>query len=292
MSGQNNKLFVLKRPRPPRRPRLRGLSFNRMLPNLLTLIGLCVGFSAIRFALDQRFGAAVIAIAVAGTIDGLDGRLARLLKATSRFGAEIDSLSDFLCFGISPALILYLWSLHVWGAVGFFPSLIFAACMALRLARFNAALDAEAHRDDPTHLPASRFAANFFTGVPAPAGGALALLPIYLGLEARQHGLDGLGDVARAPLLSAIVLIGAAGLSVSTLPVWSFKNFKIPPDYVLFLLIGVVLLAALMMADPWAGLALVALAYLVMLPFSRRSFKRLQAEAEARLRNNDVRGEL
>ncbi len=259
-----------------------------MLPNLLTLIGLCVGFSAIRFALDQRFGAAVIAIAVAGAIDGLDGRLARLLKATSRFGAEIDSLSDFLCFGISPALVLYLWSLHRWGALGFLPSLIFAACMALRLARFNAALDAEAHRDDPTHLPASRFAANFFTGVPAPAGGALALLPIYLGLEARQHGLDLLSAWAHAPVLSAVVLTGAAGLSVSTLPVWSFKNFKIPPDYVLFLLIGVVLLVALMLADPWAGLALLAFAYLAMLPFSRRSFKRLQAEAEARLSSNDM----
>ena len=283
MSGNAPHLFLLPRRRPPRRPRLRGLSFNRMLPNLMTLTGLCVGFSSIRFALDQRFGAAVIAIAVAGVIDGLDGRLARLLIATSRFGAEFDSLSDFLCFGVAPALVIYIWSLHVWGSIGYIPSLMFTACMALRLARFNAALDAEAHRDDRKYLPASRFASNFFTGVPAPAGAALALLPIYFGLEADQNGLMGLETLARAPILSTVALIGTALLCVSTLPVWTFKNFKVPPDYVLFILIGVVVVAAIIMADPWAGFVLLALAYLAMLPFSRRSFLRLQAEAEARL---------
>jgi len=292
MSGNTPRLFVLPRKRPPRRPRLRGLSFNRMLPNLMTLIGLCVGFSSIRFALDRRFGAAVIAIAVAGVIDGLDGRLARLLKATSRFGAEFDSLSDFLCFGVAPALVIYLWSLEDWGSIGYIPALMFAACMALRLARFNAALDAEAHRGDPKHLPASRFVANFFTGVPAPAGAGLALLPIYLGLEAQQHGLTGFEAWARAPVLSGFVLTGTALLCISTLPVWSFKNFKVPPNYVLFILIGVIITAAIMMADPWAGLALMALAYLAMLPFSRRSFLHLQAEAEARLASEPTdRGE-
>lgn len=275
-------LFVLPRRRPPRRPRLRGMSFNRMLPNLLTLVGLCVGFSSIRFALDARFGAAVIAIAVAGVIDGLDGRLARLLKATSHFGAEFDSLSDFLCFGVAPALVLYLWSLEDWGAFGYLPALMFAACMALRLARFNAAIDVMPHASDG-HLPAFRFAQNFFTGVPAPAGAALSLLPIYLGLEAAEHHAIWLADLARAPALSAVVLVGTALLLVSTLPVWSFKNFKIPRDYVLGVLLGVIVFAAILMADPWLGLALIALAYLVMLPFSRRSFKHLQAEAEARM---------
>lgn len=274
--------FVLPRRRPPRRPRLRGLSFNRMLPNLLTLVGLCVGFTAIRFALDGRFGAAVIAIAVAGAIDGLDGRLARLLKATSRFGAEFDSLSDFLCFGVAPSLVLFLWSLDQWGAFGYLPSLMFTASMALRLARFNAALDELPHADNG-HLPAFRFAQNFFTGVPAPAGAALSLLPIYLGLEAAEHNIAWLADVARAPALSAIVLVGTALLCVSTLPVWSFKNFKVPPSFVLWLLLGVVVFAAIMLADPWLALALLAAAYLAMLPFSRRSFKQLQAEAEARL---------
>ena len=117
----------------PRRQRFSGQSFNRMLPNLMTLLGLCVGLSSIRLGLEGRFGAAVLAIAVSGVIDGLDGRLARLLKATSRFGAEFDSLADFLCFGIAPALLLYMWSLQPWGAIGFLPPLMFAAAMALRL---------------------------------------------------------------------------------------------------------------------------------------------------------------
>lgn len=283
MSGaQKPPLFVLPRRRPPRRPRLRGMSFNRMLPNLLTLFGLCVGFSAIRFALEQRFGPAVIAIAVSGVIDGLDGRLARLLKATSRFGAEFDSLSDFLCFGVAPGLVLYLWSLSAWGAFGYLPPLMFTACMALRLARFNAAIDAIPHEHDG-HLPAFRFASNFFTGVPAPAGAAIALLPIYLGLEAARHGSALLATLARAPELSAVVLVGTALLCISTLPVWNFKNFKVPPHYVIGILLGVMITAAILLADPWLGLTLIVIAYLVMLPFSRRSFFRLQAEAEARL---------
>ena len=125
----------------PRRKRFSGLSFNRMLPNLMTLLGLCIGLSSIRLAMDGNFGNAVIAIAVSGVIDGLDGRLARLLKATSRFGAEFDSLADFLCFGIAPGLVIYLWSLQAWGAMGFLPPLMYTSAMALRLARFNAALD-------------------------------------------------------------------------------------------------------------------------------------------------------
>lgn len=277
------KLFTLPRRRPPRRPRLQGLSFNRMLPNLLTLVGLCVGFTGIRYALDGRFGAAVIAIAVSVAIDGLDGRLARLLKATSRFGAEFDSLSDFLCFGIAPALMIYLWGLQDWGALGFFPSLIFAACMALRLARFNAAIDPA----PGAHLSQAKFAYNFFTGVPAPAGAGLALLPLYLGLEGKEQHIGWLQNLAQAPLFSAAVLIITALLAVSNLPVWNFKNFKVPSQYVLVLLLGVVALAAIMMANPWLGLVLLALIYLIMLPFSRRSFKRLQAEAEARLKDVD-----
>jgi CDP-diacylglycerol--serine O-phosphatidyltransferase len=278
------RLFALPRRRPPRRPRLQGLSFNRMLPNLLTLVGLCVGFTAIRYAFENRFGAAVIAIAVAGVIDGLDGRLARLLKATSRFGAEFDSLSDFLCFGVAPALIIYFWSLQEWRGGGFFPCLIFAACMALRLARFNAALDPA----PGSHLSQAKFAYNFFTGVPAPAGAALSLLPLYLGLGGEEHHLLWLQRLAQAPLFSALVLVGIALLAVSTLPVWSFKNFKVPRHLVLAVLLGVVLLAAILMADPWFGLALLSVIYLTMLPFSRRSFQRLQAEAEARLQEFGV----
>lgn len=259
--------------RRPRRKRLAGLSFNRMLPNLLTLVGLCVGLSAIRLALDGKFGASVVALAVSAAIDGLDGRLARMLKATSRFGAEFDSLADFLCFGIAPALVIYVWSLQDWGAIGFLPPLMFASAMALRLARFNAALDT---------APPAAFAYNFFTGVPAPAGAGLALLPLFLGLEADQLHLVWLRAVVGFPLFTGLTLVGAALLCVSTLPVWSFKNFKVPSEGVLPLLLGVVVFAAVLFADPYAAFALLGIAYLAMLPFSRRSYKRLAREAELR----------
>jgi CDP-diacylglycerol--serine O-phosphatidyltransferase len=258
---------------PPRRPRLSGQSFNKMLPNLMTLVGLCVGLSAIRMAMDGHFGGAVIAIAVSGVIDGLDGRLARLLRATSRFGAEFDSLADFLCFGVAPALVLYLWSLNEWGAIGFLPSLMFASAMALRLARFNAALD---------NAPPAAFAYNFFTGVPAPAGAGLALFPLLVGLEADKAHLIWLRATVGYPIFSGAVLVGVALLCVSTIPVWSFKNFKIPTANVLPLLLGVVIFAAILLADPYAAGALLGLAYLAMLPFSRRSYKRLAREAENR----------
>ncbi len=262
--------------RPRRRPRFKGPSFNRMLPNLLTMLGLCAGLTSIRFALEGRFGAAAVAVIVAACIDGLDGRLARLLKATSRFGAEFDSLADFLCFGVAPAFILYLWSLQTAHGYGFLPCLMFAVCMALRLARFNAALDAGPH-------PAYTY--NFFTGVPAPAGAALALIPLFLGLEAKRMGWDWLLTISQFPPFCAIVLIGTALLLVSTLPVWSFKNFKVPSEYVLPVLLGTGLFAAILVADPWAALAVGGMIYLGMLPFSRRSFMRLKREAEA------VRGE-
>jgi len=253
------------------RPRFRGPSFNRIIPNLLTMLGLCAGLTSIRFALEGRFGHAAVAITVAGCIDGLDGRLARLLKAVSRFGAEFDSLTDFLCFGVAPAFVMYLWSLDRVRGFGFVPCLIFAVCMALRLARFNAALDG---------APAPAYAYNFFTGVPAPAGAGLALLPLFLGLEAREQGWRWLLVIAEHPLFSAVMLTGTALLAVSTLPVWSFKNFKIPAQYVLPMLLGTSTFAAVLVADPWMALAAAGLIYLGMLPFSVRSFRRLRDEAE------------
>ena len=260
--------------RPRRRPRYAGPSFNRMIPNIMTLLGLCAGLTSMRYALEGRFGSAAVAIMVAGCIDGLDGRLARLLKATSRFGAEFDSLTDFCAFGVAPAFVLYLWSLQAAGGFGFTPCLMFAVCMALRLARFNAAIDA------PPAI-AHAYAYNFFTGVPAPAGAGLALFPLFLGLEGRQLGLPWLQALSHHPLFCAAVLIGTALLLVSTLPVWSFKNFKVPKDLVLPLLLGVGTFTAVLVADPWAALAGAGVIYLGMLPFSRRSFHRLRAEAEA-----------
>lgn len=257
----------------PRRQRLSGQSFNRILPNLMTLLGLCIGLSSIRLGLEGRYGMAVLAIAASGVIDGLDGRLARLLKATSRFGAEFDSLADFLCFGIAPALLLYMWSLQPWGAIGFLPPLMYVSAMALRLARFNAALES---------APKAAFSYNFFTGVPAPAGALLVLFPLFIGLAAAEHGQSWLQTFVSYPLFTALVLVAGAVLCVSTLPVWSFKNFKIPMVMVLPLLLGVVVFAALIFADPYVAGALAGLAYIIMLPFSLRSYQRLARKAQER----------
>src|ERR1700710_1784936 len=195
------------RPRPRKRPRYKGPSFNRMIPNIMTMLGLCAGLTAMRFGLEGRFGAAAAPIAVAAVIDGVDGRLARLLKATSRFGAEFDSLSDFVCFGVAPPFVLYLWSLDRGGAIGYAPCVMFAVCMALRLARFNASLDG---------APKPAYAYNFFTGVPAPAGAGLALFPLFLGLEGESLGWNWLLEIVRFPLFGAVFLIGTALLLVST----------------------------------------------------------------------------
>lgn len=257
------------------RPRFKGPSFNRMVPNIMTLLGLCAGLTGMRFALEARFGSACVALVVAACIDGLDGRLARMLKGTSRFGAEFDSLADFLCFGVAPAFILYLWSLNVAGGYGFAPCLMFAVCMALRLARFNASLDA-----DEVTAPPPAYAQSFFTGVPAPAGAGLVLFPLFMGLEAHSMGWTRLQNFAHNPLFCAMILVGTALLLVSTLPVWSFKNFKVPSQYALFVLLGVGVFAAVLLADPWGALAAVSVLYGAMLPLSRRSFHRLRAEAE------------
>lgn len=253
------------------RPRYRGPSFNRIIPNLLTLLGLCAGLTAMRLALEGRFGAAAVAVVVAGCIDGLDGRLARLLKAVTRFGAEFDSLADFLCFGVAPSFILYLWSLQGARGYGFIPCLMFTVCMALRLARFNASLES---------APRPAYAYNFFTGVPAPAGAGLALFPLFVGLEAKSIGLGWLLTLAQSQIFTALVLAGTAVLLVSRMPVWSFKNFKVPAEYVLPVMLGTGTFAALLVADPWAALAAAGLIYLGMLPFSVRSFRRLRREAE------------
>ena len=259
------------RVRPRQRPRFTGPSFNRMIPNLLTMLGLCSGLTSMRFALEGRCGAAAVAIAVSAVIDGLDGRIARLLKATSRFGAEFDSLADFLCFGVAPGFVLYLWTLQSAHGYGYMPALLFAVCMALRLARFNASIDAG---------PKPAYQYNFFTGVPAPAGAAMALVPLFLGLEGRTMGWAWLEHGARHPLFSAATLIGTALLLVSTLPVWSFKNFKVPSYLVLPVLLGTGSYAALMVADPWAAFAAFGLIYAGLLPFSIRSYHRLRAAAE------------
>jgi len=172
---------------------------------------------------------------------------------------------------VAPPFLLFLWSLQRGGAYGFAPCVMFSVCMALRLARFNASLEG---------APKPAYAYNFFTGVPAPAGAGLALFPLFLGLEAQTLGLGWLVSAAQHPLFCAVMLIGTALLLVSTLPIWSFKNFKVPSEYVLPMLLGTGAYAAVLVADPWAALAAAGLIYLGMLPFSVRSFHRLRREAE------------
>jgi CDP-diacylglycerol--serine O-phosphatidyltransferase len=262
--------------RPRTRPRFEGQSFNRLIPNILTMLGLCCGLVAIRAAFEGRFAEAAVLIVVAGVIDGLDGRLARLLKATSRFGAEFDSLADFLSFGVAPALVLYIWALQDYRGIAFVPALLFAVCSSLRLARFNAALDV-----GPAPKPAYTY--NFFTGVPAPAGAGCALFPLFAWLFFTQIEMPLLASVMRNPVLIACVLILVGGLMVSTLPTWSFKNFKVPRAAVLPLLLGVGFYMALLFAEPWGALAMAGIIYLGMLPFSVRSYLRLKQEAESLL---------
>lgn len=273
----------LRRFRPRTRPRYSGPSFNRLIPNILTLLGLCTGLNAVRFALEGRWELAAALLVVCGAIDGVDGRLARLLKGTSRFGAEFDSLSDFLCFGVAPALVLYLWSLHAAGGFGFAPCLLFAVCSALRLARFNASISEVPAVPIAGEPPKPAYAQSFFTGVPAPAGAGLALFPLFLFLAFQSWGWEALAAVMQHTLVNGALLVVVGALMVSTLPTWSFKNFKVPAEYVLPLLLGIGIYVAVLLTEPWAALAAGGLIYAAMLPFSARSYLRLKREAESLL---------
>jgi CDP-diacylglycerol--serine O-phosphatidyltransferase len=247
------------------------------------VLALCSGLTGVRFAIGGEWEKAVAAVIVAGVLDGIDGRIARLLKGTSRFGAEFDSLSDFLCFGVAPALVLYMWTLHDARGLGFAPCLLFAVCSALRLARFNASIvDAPAlPLTGPAPKPA--YAQNFFTGVPAPAGAGLALFPMFAALAFAEWDMPGLAAAARHPAVSGLLLVAVGALMVSTLPTWSFKNFKVPAEYVLPLLLGIGAYGAVLLTEPWAAMAVAGFIYAAMLFLSARSYARLKREAEAML---------
>lgn len=244
-----------------RRPRLADLPLRNLIPNALTLMALAAGLTSVRYALDGRFEAAVLAIIAAGILDGLDGRVARLLNGTSRFGAELDSLSDFVCFGISPAFVLYIWSLHDAARFGWLVVLFYAMCCALRLARFNTALD------DPDK-PA--WSVHFFTGVPAPSGAGIALLPLYLDFL-------GWNWIATTPALVALHLVATGLLMVSRLPTPSFKRLRIERRHVLPVLVAVVALGGMLANYPWLTLTLIVVAYLALLPRAWASYRRYQA---------------
>ncbi|MBL6616111.1 MAG: CDP-diacylglycerol--serine O-phosphatidyltransferase [Reyranella sp.] len=246
-----------------RRGRLRGFSINRLIPNVLTLAALCSGLTAIRFGLQGLMSLAVIAIIVAAFLDALDGRVARRLGVTSRFGAELDSLSDFLCFGVAPALVLYMSSLKDAGALGWIVTLMFPMCSALRLARFNTALVAD--------TPPPAWTGAYFTGVPAPAGALLALIPLVISLELKA-------DWPRHPLIVGLVLVLVGGLMVSRLPTFSFKKGRVPRHLVLPALLGAALTMGIMVSSPWIGLSLLGLIYVSLIPFSWMSYRRQAAD--------------
>ena len=253
------------RPRPrlrlPNR-RFRRIPVRTLVPNVITLLALCAGLTAIRMAFEDRYTLALAAIVFAAILDGIDGRLARLLKGTSRFGAELDSLADFVNFGVAPALILYFWGLHDLKSAGWIAAMVFAISAGLRLARFNVMIE------DPDR-PA--WASNFFVGVPAPAGAITVLLPIYaafLGLPRSEF----------LTWLTLFYTLAIASLMVSRLPVFSGKRVgtRVPPEMLGPAAVMVVLFFALLIAYPWIILTTGTLAYLVSLPFGYLSYRRYE----------------
>ncbi len=247
-------------------PRIGEIPLRMVLPNFVTVLAICAGLSGIRLAFEGRFETAVIMVLVAAFLDGVDGRLARMLKATSRFGAQMDSLADIVNFGVAPALVLYAFLLDRAGSPGWIAVLLFAIACAMRLARFNV-LD-----EDPDR---SAWQAEYFVGVPAPAGAVVVLLPVYLVFA----GVLSPGRPLAFVAVGFTVLV--AFLMVSRLPVYSGKKIGLPGDRVLPILLGVVLLVLLLFAYPWQTLTAAVLAYLVFLPLSARAYERRARKEEA-----------
>ncbi len=247
---------------------LRAVPIRQVLPSIVTLLALCAGLTAIRMSIEERYDWAIAAIAIAAFLDAVDGRVARILKSTSRFGAELDSLTDFLNFGVAPGILVYVWALDEMRSLGWIAVLIFAICAALRLARFNVAL---------TGPEKPAWQANFFVGVPAPAGAMTALLPLYMELVGTPHGFW------TAPLV-LVYTIAVGLLMVSRVPTWSGKLIgrHIPRDMVLPLFVVVVVVVAFLLSFPWETMTVLTFAYLASLPFSWGAFhRRLRAEAES-----------
>ncbi len=238
----------------------RGISFRAMIPNAVTVLALCFGLTGVRFAIGAEWEKALAAIIVAGVLDGMDGRIARLLRAQSKFGAELDSLSDNLALVTAPALILFLWSLQYAPKFGWIAALALAVCCALRLARFNARIDAaeQPHKS-----------AGFNTGVPAPAGAGLAFVPVFLWLVSGNALFRQWQGVMAWTLL-------IAALMISSIPTYSWSSIRIRSGWRLFFLAGIALLGAALLTAPWFTLLAGAALYLVLLPFSLVSYARVK----------------
>lgn len=242
-----------------------GIPFRALVPNAITALALGFGLTGIRFAVGEEWDKALGSVIVAGILDGIDGRIARLLRAQSRFGAELDSLSDVIAFGVAPAIIMFLWSLNAAPQFGWTAALALALSCALRLARFNARIDSaeQPHKS-----------AGFLTGVPAPAGAGLAFVPIYLWL------LTGL-DIFRAWYVTMPWLLFIAVLMISSIATYSWSSLRIRRSSRLLALAGIGLLGAALLTNPWITLAVIAAIYLAMLPFSIAGYARVKRRRSA-----------
>jgi CDP-diacylglycerol--serine O-phosphatidyltransferase len=245
----------------------RGIPLRAVVPNAVTALALCVGLTGVRFAIAGEWAYAVFAIVGAGVLDGLDGRIARALRGQSRFGAELDSLSDVIAFGVSPAIVLHLWSLQHWPRIGWLFALSYAVCMALRLARFNARIDAE----DQPHK-----SAGFLTGVPAPAGAGLVLLPLILWLAS-----DGQWEWLRDYRLVAPWAGLIAFLGISSLATFSWGSLRLRRNVRFEAIALIALLGGALVSAPWETLSVVAILYVAMIPFSVLSYSRVRRRRAA-----------
>jgi CDP-diacylglycerol--serine O-phosphatidyltransferase len=243
-----------------------------ILPNAITLIGVCIGLSSIKFALDGKFALAVIAILIAGLMDALDGRIARLIKGTSKMGKELDSLGDVISFGVAPAFIMYFWNLQYLDKLGWFVCLIYVVCVALRLARFNVSSNEESSWKD-----------NFFEGVPSPAGGIIVLMPLIL-------SFSGLGEIffeINYEVIVPVFFIIVSILLISTIPTYSFKKIVIPRSMTKFLLFGMVLFFGALLVYTFKILAISLFLYLCLIPISYFHFKKIIKENNIIIKKNE-----
>lgn len=246
----------------PRERRFRPLPVRAVVPNLLTLVGLCAGLSAIRFALEGNFQVAVIAIYAAGILDGVDGQVARLMKGESKFGAELDSLADFMSFGVAPVIVVYLWTMQTLGGIAWIAVLLYAVAMALRLARYNASKEVENRPE---------WSDRFFTGVPAPGGAVLVMFPM-----AAYFATDGEAFL-RNPWLSFGFAVLMGILMVSRLPTYSQRAIPIRRGHVLQALLISVVLIAIWISFPWQACAIGCIYYLCTMPVSAWRYRKLAA---------------
>lgn len=240
--------------------RVGGIPLRAFAPNAITILALCSGLTGVRFAIDEQWAAAITMIIVAGVLDGMDGRIARLLRAQSKFGAELDSLSDVIAFGVAPAMILFFWSLQDAPKFGWTAALAVAVCCALRLARFNSRMDA----DFQPHK-----SAGFNTGIPAPAGAGLSFVPVYLWLVTGN-------DLFREWFVVMPWALAVAMLMISAIPTYSWSSIRLRRSWRLFALAGVGLLGAALVTVPWLTLLAVSILYMTALPFGIAGYAKVR----------------